>query len=88
MKRKSCCFRASNTGEGIFQWLLTVIGSVSQAVSAQNEMDALLQNILTSSAIGVEQLNVGLGRSSLARRMGLEPMKDSQGSRRSEGVAE
>ena len=52
--------------------LLGMLGSVTQAVSAQNELDALLQNILTSSAIEGEQLNVGSVRSSLARRMGLE----------------
>ncbi|TWC70044.1 uncharacterized protein DUF4172 [Pseudomonas sp. SJZ103] len=68
--------------------LLGMLGSVSQAVSAQNELDALLQNILTSSAIEGEQLNVGSVRSSLARRMGLEAMTDGQVSRRSEGLAE
>ena len=68
--------------------LLGMLGSVSQAVNAQNELDALLQNILTSSAIEGEQLNVGSVRSSLARRLGLEAMKDGQVSRRSEGLAE
>ncbi|PIB61530.1 cell filamentation protein Fic [Pseudomonas sp. 2822-17] len=65
-----------------------MLGSVSQAISAENELDALLQNILTSSAIEGEQLNVGSVRSSLARRMGLEALKDGQVSRRSEGLAE
>lgn len=68
--------------------LLGMLGSVTQAVSAQNELDALLQNILTSSAIEGEQLNVGSVRSSLARRMGLEATKDGQVSRRSEGLAD
>ncbi|WP_416364931.1 Fic family protein [Pseudomonas sp. NFX183] len=68
--------------------LLGMLGSVSQAVSAQNELDALLQNILTSSAIEGEQLNVGSVRSSLARRLGLEALQDGQVSRRSEGLAE
>lgn len=68
--------------------LLGMLGSVSQAVSAQNELDALLQIILTSSAIEGEQLNVGSVRSSLARRMGLEATKDGQVSRRSEGLAD
>ena len=58
--------------------LLGMLGSVSQAVSAQNELDALLQNILTSSAIEGEQLNVGSVRSSLARRLGLEVYHDTQ----------
>ncbi|CRM03328.1 hypothetical protein [Pseudomonas sp. 58 R 12] len=31
--------------------LLGKLGAVSQPVSAQNELDALLQNVLTSSAI-------------------------------------
>lgn len=68
--------------------LLGMLGTASQAVNAQNELDALLQNILTSSAIEGEQLNVGSVRSSLARRLGLEPMKDASVSRRSEGLAE
>ena len=68
--------------------LLGMLGCFPQGVSAQNELDALLQNILTSSAIEGEQLNVGSVRSSLARRMGLEAMNDGQVSRRSEGLAE
>lgn len=68
--------------------LLGMLGTVSQAVNAQYELDALLQNILTSSAIEGEQLNVGSVRSSLARRLGLEPLKDASVSRRSEGLAE
>lgn len=67
--------------------LLGKLGAVSQPVSAQNELDALLQNVLTSSAIEGEQLNVGSVRSSLARRLGLEPL-NGQVSRRSEGLAE
>lgn len=68
--------------------LLGMFGSVSQGQSAQNELDALLQNILTSSAIEGEQLNVGSVRSSLARRLGLEQPQDAPVSRRSEGLAE
>lgn len=68
--------------------LLGMSGSVSGAASAQNELDALLQNILTSSAIEGEQLNVGSVRSSLAKRLGLEPFEDGPVSRRSEGLAE
>lgn len=49
--------------------LLGMLGSVSQAASAQNELDALLQNVLTSSAIEGEQLNIGSVRPSLARRV-------------------
>lgn len=68
--------------------LLGMLGTVSQAANAQYELDALLQNILTSSAIEGEQLNVGSVRSSLARRLGLEPLKDASISRRSEGLAD
>ncbi|AZE96851.1 Fic domain protein [Pseudomonas orientalis] len=68
--------------------LLGMLGTDSQAVNAQNELDALLQNILTSSAIEGEQLNVDSVRSSLARRLGLQPLKNASVSRRSEGLAE
>eukprot|EP00659_Diplonema_papillatum_P014598 gene14598-22325_t len=68
--------------------LLGMLGSVSQAQSSENELDALLQNILTSSAIEGEQLNVGSVRSSLARRLGLEQLQDGSVSRRSEGLAD
>ncbi len=68
--------------------LLGMLGSVSGPVSAKNELDALLQNVLASSAIEDEQLNVGSVRSSLARRLGLEAMEDGKVSPRSEGLAE
>jgi len=68
--------------------LLGMLSSVSQAQSSENELDALLQNILTSSAIEGEQLNVGSVRSSLARRLGLEQLQDGSVSRRSEGLAD
>lgn len=66
--------------------LLGMLGAVGADASAQTELDALLQNIITSSAIEGEQLNVGSVRSSLAKRLGLE---DGQKvSPRSEGLAE
>lgn len=68
--------------------LLGMLGSVSQAQNSKNELDALLQNILTSSAIEGEQLNVGSVRSSLARRLGLAQLQDGSVSRRSEGLAD
>ncbi|MBK5531396.1 Fic family protein [Pseudomonas sp. TH08] len=67
--------------------LLGMAGSVSNSLSAQSELDALLQNIVTSSAIEGEQLNVGTVRSSLARRLGLETADDDNVSPRSEGLA-
>jgi Fic family protein len=66
--------------------LLGMLGAAGADASAQTELDALLQNIITSSAIEGEQLNVGSVRSSLAKRLGLEA--DQRVSPRSEGLAE
>ncbi|SQG00815.1 cell division protein Fic [Paucimonas lemoignei] len=66
--------------------LLGMLGAAGADASAQTELDALLQNIITSSAIEGEQLNVGSVRSSLAKRLGLE--LDHRVSPRSEGLAE
>ncbi|MGF6517278.1 Fic family protein [Pseudomonas sp. BT76 TE3572] len=68
--------------------LMGMVSSVGSSLSAQNELDALLQNIVTSSAIEGEQLNVGSVRSSLARRLGLEAVDGDQVSQRSEGLAQ
>lgn len=68
--------------------LLGMAGSVGDSMSAQSELDALLQNIVTSSAIECEQLNVGSVRSSLARRLGLEWIDRDSVSQRSEGLAQ
>jgi Fic family protein len=68
--------------------LLGMSSSADVALSAQSELDALLQNIVTSSAIEGEQLNVGSVRSSLARRLGIEQVDGSRVSKRSEGLAE
>jgi Fic family protein len=68
--------------------LMGMAGSVDSSISAQNELDALLQNIVTSSAIEGEQLNVGSVRSSLARRLGLESLDGDKVSQRSEGLAQ
>jgi Fic family protein len=66
--------------------LLGMLGAVGADVSTQTALDAMLQNIITSSAIEGEQLNVGSVRSSLAKRLGLAP--DQRVSARSEGLAE
>lgn len=68
--------------------LLGMAGAAGGEFGAQSELDALLQNIVTSSAIEGEPLNVGSVRSSLARRLGLEAEGDSRVSARSEGLAE
>ena len=52
-------------------------------------LDTLLQNIVTSSAIEGENLNVGSVRSSLARRLGIpDAAEPAPHSARAEGVAE
>lgn len=66
--------------------LLGMAGAVGGDSEAQNCLDALLQNIVTSSAIEGEHLNVGSVRSSLARRLGLAD--SGKPSPRSEGLAE
>lgn len=68
--------------------LMGMASSVDRSLSAQNELDALLQNIVTSSAIEGEQLNVDSVRSSLARRLGLEVVDGDKVSQRSEGLAQ
>lgn len=68
--------------------LLGMSSSAGRELSAQSELDALLQNIVTSSAIEGEQLNVGSVRSSLARRLGIEQVDGRRVSKRSEGLAE
>ena len=68
--------------------LMGMASSVDRSLSAQNELDALLQNIVTSSAIEGEQLNVGSVRSSLARRLGLGVVDGDKVSQRSEGLAQ
>lgn len=64
--------------------LLAMAGSVAGEPEA---LDVLLQNILTSSAIEGEELNVGSLRSSLARRLGLQEIA-AAATARSEGLAE
>ncbi|MNJ38291.1 Adenosine monophosphate-protein transferase SoFic [compost metagenome] len=66
--------------------LLGMLGAVGSDTEAQSSLDALLQNIVTSSAIEGEQLNVGSVRSSLARRLGLS--EEDRTTARSEGLAQ
>lgn len=68
--------------------LMGMASSVDDSLSAQSELDALLQNIVTSSAIEGETLNAGSVRSSLARRLGLEAFDGDHVSQRSEGLAQ
>ena len=66
--------------------LLGMAGTIDADSEAENALDALLQNVVTSSAIEGEQLNVESVRSSLARRLGLE--NGGSSTPRSEGLAE
>lgn len=68
--------------------LLGMAGAVAGDVQSDEALDALLSNIVDSSAIEGEQLNVGSVRSSLARRLGVaeEPARGT--TPRSEGLAE
>ena len=75
--------RACNQAQG---GLLGMLRISDVTANAQTELDALLQNIITSSAIEGEQLNAGSVRSSLAKRLGLS--SDERVTPRSEGLAE
>lgn len=66
--------------------LLGRMGAVDAFSESQNILDTLLQNIVTSSAIEGEQLNVGSVRASLARRLGIKEQGATNA--RSEGLAE
>jgi len=68
--------------------LLGMVGAIAGDAQAQGELDTLLQNIITSSAIEGEQLNVASVRSSLARRLGMPAEGGARITPRSEGMAE
>lgn len=63
-------------------------GTVNDDHSLEGALDTLLQNIISSSAIEGEQLNVQSVRSSLAKRMGLNVRQPYPTSERSEGLAQ
>jgi Fic family protein len=68
--------------------LLGAVGSAGADAGLETELDALLQNIVTSSAIEGEELNVGSVRASLARHLGVEGDAVGRRTPRSEGLAE
>lgn len=68
--------------------LLGMAGATDPVGQAEDALDTLLANIVTSSAIEGEELNVGSVRSSLARRLGIESEPVTRTSARSEGLAE
>lgn len=67
--------------------LAGMAGAVAGDVQAEEALDALLSNIVTSSAIEGERLDVGSVRSSLARHLGLEEASPRRSTPRSEGLA-
>ncbi len=68
--------------------LLGKAGIVNDDSNIENALDTLLQNVITSSAIEGEQLNVQSVRSSLAKRLGIIATDSYPVSQRSEGLAE
>ena len=84
--RVAALLRACQLAQGR---LLGAVGSAGNEAGLETELDALLQNIVTSSAIEGEQLDTGSVRSSLAKRLGLDG-ENAEGHRtpRSEGLAE
>lgn len=68
--------------------LLGMVHAAARDDQARSELDALLQNIVTSSAIEGERVNVESVRSSLARRLGMAGEPRLPATARSEGLAE
>jgi Fic family protein len=68
--------------------LLGQAGAINEAHSAKANIDALLQNIVQSSAIEGELLNVESVRSSLAKRLGIEEAGLTAETAKTAGLAE
>ncbi len=68
--------------------LLGMAGAAAGDVQAEDALDTLLTNIVNSSAIEGERLEVGSVRSSLARRLGLADEAPRRASAHAEGLAE
>jgi Fic family protein len=64
-----------------------LLGKASLNTSTEQSLDTLLANIIASSAIEDEQLNVESVRSSLAKHLGLSSDQPYPTSDRSEGLA-
>ncbi|MDF2818920.1 MAG: cell division protein Fic [Stenotrophomonas rhizophila] len=68
--------------------LLGMAGAVTGDVQAEEALDTLLSNIITSSAIEGERLDVESVRSSLARHLGMADDAPRRPTPRSEGLAD
>ncbi len=68
--------------------LLGRMGSLSSDLNSESALDALLQNIVTSSAIEGETLSAASVRSSLAKRLGTSVNTQIPISSKTEGLAE
>jgi len=68
--------------------LLGMAGAATGDLQAEEALDTLLSNIVDSSAIEGEQLDVGSVRSSLARRLGLVDEPARRTTAHAEGLAE
>jgi Fic family protein len=68
--------------------LLGMAGAMVGDLQAEDALDTLLSNIVTSSAIEGEQLDVGSVRSSLARHLGMADDAPRRPTPRSEGLAD
>ncbi len=68
--------------------LLGKAGAIAAASSAETNLNALLQNIVQSSAIEGETLNVESVRSSLAKRLGVKEAGLTAETAKTEGLAE
>jgi Fic family protein len=68
--------------------LLGRMGGLATGLDSESALDALLQNILTSSAIEGEALNAASVRSSLAKRLGIANEAHIPITSKTEGLAE
>lgn len=68
--------------------LMGSTSAIEDADSLQSEMDALLQNAISTSAIEGELLNVDSVRSSLAKRLGMDHAGLPPGTAQAEGLAD